>query len=607
MNPFYKNLALWLVIGLMMLMLLNVLHQPDTGRENISYSEFWNMVESGNVMAVTKKGQDISGRSTQGDFRTYAPEDPELMPLLRSKGVKFVEEPQEDSPWFQIFLSMFPVLLLIGVWVFFMRQMQSGGGKALSFGKSRARLMTESQQKITFDDVAGIDEAKEELQETIDFLRDPKKFTRLGGRIPKGVLLVGAPGTGKTLLARAIAGEAGVPFFSISGSDFVEMFVGVGASRVRDLFLQGKKNAPCIIFMDEIDAVGRHRGAGLGGGHDEREQTLNQLLVEMDGFESNEGVILISATNRPDVLDPALLRPGRFDRQVVVPVPDIKGREQIFKVHSKKTILGNGVDLSILARGTPGFTGADIENMVNEAALLAARRGKECVDMVELENSKDKVMMGTERKSMIISEDEKRITAYHEAGHALVGRLLPKTDPIHKVTIIPRGRALGLTQFLPIDEKHTYDKEYLLNNICKGMGGRAAEEIVLNIQTTGAGNDIETASDMARRMVCDYGMSEKLGPLSFGKTEEQIFLGREIAQHRDYSEATAQKIDEEVRNIVHGAYEKASQLIRDNIDRLHNLAEALLERETLDGEEIDKIMEGKKRPEGDDEVEALPS
>ncbi len=607
MNPFYKNLALWLVIGLMILMLLNVLNQPDAGRETISYSEFWNMVESGNVMSVTKKGQDISGRSTQGDFRTYAPEnDPELMPLLRSKVERFEEERQDDSPWFQIFLGWVPMLLLIGVWIFFMRQMQSGGGKALSFGKSRARLMTESQQKITFDDVAGIDEAKEELQETIDFLRDPKKFTRLGGRIPKGVLLVGAPGTGKTLLARAIAGEAGVPFFSISGSDFVEMFVGVGASRVRDLFLQGKKNAPCIIFMDEIDAVGRHRGAGLGGGHDEREQTLNQLLVEMDGFESNEGVILISATNRPDVLDPALLRPGRFDRQVVVPVPDIKGREQIFKVHVKKTILGNGVDLSVLARGTPGFTGADIENMVNEAALLAARRGKESVDMVELEDSKDKVMMGTERKSMIISEDEKKITAYHEAGHALVGKLLPKTDPIHKVTIIPRGRALGLTQFLPIDEKHTYDKEYLLNNICKGMGGRAAEEIVLNIQTTGAGNDIETASDMARRMVCDYGMSENLGPLSFGKTEEQIFLGREIAQHRDYSEATAQKIDEEVRNIVNGAYDQASQLIRDNIDTLHSLAEALLERETLDGEEIDKIMKGEKKVEGD-EGEALPS
>ncbi len=591
----------------MVLMMLNVFKRPDTGRESISYSEFMNMVESGKVTDVTIKGEDIAGRSIQGeDFKTYAPDDPDLIKSLRNSGVRIKVEPKEESTWFLAFLNWVPMLLLIGVWIFFMRQMQSGGGKALSFGKSRARLMTESQQKITFDDVAGIDEAKEELQETIDFLRDPKKFTRLGGRIPKGVLLVGAPGTGKTLLARAIAGEAGVPFFSISGSDFVEMFVGVGASRVRDLFLQGKKNAPCIIFMDEIDAVGRHRGAGLGGGHDEREQTLNQLLVEMDGFESNEGVILISATNRPDVLDPALLRPGRFDRQVVVPVPDIKGREQIFKVHVKKTIVEDGVDLSILARGTPGFTGADIENMVNEAALMAARRGKDLVQMVEFEDAKDKVLMGTERKSMIISEEEKRTTAYHEAGHALVGKLLPKTDPIHKVTIIPRGRALGLTQFLPIDEKHTYDKEYLLNNICKGMGGRVSEEIVLNIQTTGAGNDIEKATELARKMVCDYGMSESLGPLSFGKTEEQIFLGREIAQHRDYSEQTAQKIDEEVRNIVSGAYEKASQLIRDNIDTLHNLAEALLERETLDGEDIDKIMEGGKKPEGE-EVGAVSS
>jgi cell division protease FtsH len=591
----------------MMLIMLNVFKRPDTGRGSISYSEFMNMVESGKVTDVTIQGEDIVGRSIQGeDFKTYAPDDPDLIKSLRSSGVRIQVEPKEDSAWFLAFLNWVPMLLLIGVWIFFMRQMQSGGGKALSFGKSRARLMTESQQKITFDDVAGIDEAKEELQETIDFLRDPKKFTRLGGRIPKGVLLVGAPGTGKTLLARAIAGEAGVPFFSISGSDFVEMFVGVGASRVRDLFLQGKKNAPCIIFMDEIDAVGRHRGAGLGGGHDEREQTLNQLLVEMDGFESNEGVILISATNRPDVLDPALLRPGRFDRQVVVPVPDIKGREQIFKVHVKKTIVDDGVDLSILARGTPGFTGADIENMVNEAALMAARRGKDNVQMVEFEDSKDKVLMGTERKSMIISEEEKKTTAYHEAGHALVGKLLPKTDPIHKVTIIPRGRALGLTQFLPIDEKHTYDKEYLLNNICKGMGGRVAEEIVLNIQTTGAGNDIETATELARKMVCDYGMSENLGPLSFGKTEEQIFLGREIAQHRDYSEQTAQKIDEEVRNIVRGAYEKASQLIRDNIETLHNLAEALLERETLDAEDIDKIMEEAKKPE-EDEVEAQSS
>jgi cell division protease FtsH len=585
-----------------MVMLFQIFKQPEKSRLMVSYSDFLGMVESGSITELTIQGDDISGISSQGPFKTFAPKDPELIKLLRSKGIRISAKPEEDSSWFQVFLSWVPMLLLIGVWIFFMRQMQVGGGKALSFGKSRARLMTDSQQKVTFDDVAGIDEAKEELQETIEFLRDPKKFTRLGGRIPKGVLLVGAPGTGKTLLARAIAGEAGVPFFSISGSDFVEMFVGVGASRVRDLFVQGKKNAPCIIFMDEIDAVGRHRGAGLGGGHDEREQTLNQLLVEMDGFESNEGVILISATNRPDVLDPALLRPGRFDRQVVVPVPDIKGREQIFKVHVKKTILADNVDLSVLARGTPGFTGADIENMVNEAALLAARRGKENVEMAELEDSKDKVMMGIERKSMIISEEEKKTTAYHEAGHTLVARLLPDTDPIHKVTIIPRGRALGLTQQLPIDEKHTYPKEYLLNNIAILMGGRAAEEIVLNMQTTGAGNDIEKASELARKMVCDYGMSENLGPLTFGKKEEQIFLGREIAQHRDYSEATAQKIDEEVKGIVTGAYEKTSQLIKGNLDTLHRMAEALLEKETLDSNDIDKIMgeggkEEKKEPE----------
>ena len=594
MNPFYKNLALWLVISLMMIMLFQIFKQPDKGRLTVSYSDFLGMVENGSVTEVTIQGDDISGRSSQGEFKTYAPKDPELIKLLRSKGIRMSAKPEEDSSWFQVFLSWVPMLLLIGVWIFFMRQMQVGGGKALSFGKSRARLMTDAQQKVTFDDVAGIDEAKEELQETIEFLRDPKKFTRLGGRIPKGVLLVGAPGTGKTLLARAIAGEAGVPFFSISGSDFVEMFVGVGASRVRDLFVQGKKNAPCIIFMDEIDAVGRHRGAGLGGGHDEREQTLNQLLVEMDGFESNEGVILISATNRPDVLDPALLRPGRFDRQVVVPVPDIKGREQIFKVHVRKTVLGDNVDLSVLARGTPGFTGADIENMVNEAALMAARRGKDKVEMAELEDAKDKVMMGTERKSMIISDEEKKTTAYHEAGHAIVAKLIPKADPIHKVTIIPRGRALGLTQQLPMDEKHTYPKDYLLNNIAILMGGRVAEELVLNIQTTGAGNDIEKASDLARKMVCDFGMSENLGPLTFGKREEQIFLGREIAQHRDYSELTAQKIDEEVRSIVTGGYERASKLVKDNVDILHRMAAALLEKETLDAEDIEKIMAGDK-------------
>ena len=590
MSPFYKNLALWLVISLMIIMLVQIFKQPERTSSSVTYSEFMSMVESGSVIQVTIQGDNISGVSSQGPFKTYAPKDPELIHLLRSKGVKIAAKPEENSSWFQIFLSWVPMLLLIGVWIFFMRQMQVGGGKALSFGKSRARLMTDSKEKVTFDDVAGIDEAKEELEEIIDFLRDPKKFTRLGGRIPKGVLLVGAPGTGKTLLARAIAGEAGVPFFSISGSDFVEMFVGVGASRVRDLFVQGKKHAPCIVFIDEIDAVGRHRGAGLGGGHDEREQTLNQLLVEMDGFESNEGVILISATNRPDVLDPALLRPGRFDRQVVVPIPDIKGREAILKVHAKKTVLGEDVDIRTLARGTPGFTGADLENMVNEAALMAARRNKEKVEMADFEDAKDKVLMGAERRSMIISEEEKKTTAYHESGHALVAKLLPNTDPIHKVTIIPRGRSLGLTQQLPIDEKHTYPKEYLVNNISIFMGGRAAEEIVLGIQTTGAMNDIERATTLARKMVCDFGMSENLGPLAYGKKEEQIFLGREIAQHRDYSEQTAQKIDDEVQRIVTLAYQKTSGLIKDNIETLHLMAKTLLEKETLDAKDIDAIM-----------------
>jgi len=573
-----------------MVMLFQIFKQPGKSTSSVSYSDFLSMVENGTVVQVTIQGDNISGISAQGPFKTYAPKDPELIKLLRSKGVKITAKPKEDSSWFQVFLSWVPMLLLIGVWIFFMRQMQVGGGKALSFGKSRARLMTDSQEKVTFEDVAGIEEAKEELQEIVEFLRDPRKFTRLGGRIPKGVLLMGAPGTGKTLLARAIAGEAGVPFFSISGSDFVEMFVGVGASRVRDLFVQGKKHAPCIIFIDEIDAVGRHRGAGLGGGHDEREQTLNQLLVEMDGFESNEGVILISATNRPDVLDPALLRPGRFDRQVVVPVPDLKGREGILRVHLRKKLIADNVDVSVLARGTPGFTGADLENMVNEAALMAARRGKDRVEMQDLEDAKDKVLMGTERKSMIISEEERKTTAYHEAGHTLVAKLLPNTDPIHKVTIIPRGRALGVTQQLPMDEKHTYPKEYLVNNITILMGGRVAEELVLKIQTTGAGNDIEKASELARRMVCEYGMSERLGPLTFGKREEQIFLGREIAQHRDYSELTAQRIDEEVRDLVTGAYNKAKKLISDNIDILHTMAKALLEKETLDSKDIDKIL-----------------
>jgi cell division protease FtsH len=483
------------------------------------------------------------------------------------------------------------MLVFIGVWIFFMRQMQGGGTKALSFGKARARLLTEKQNRITFTDVAGVEEAKEELQEIIEFLKDPQKYQKLGGRIPKGVLLMGPPGTGKTLLARAIAGEASVPFFSISGSDFVEMFVGVGASRVRDLFEQGKKHAPCIIFMDEIDAVGRHRGAGLGGGHDEREQTLNALLVEMDGFESNEGVILIAATNRPDVLDPALLRPGRFDRQVIVGRPDIRGREEILKVHIKKIPLDDDVDLAILARGTPGFSGADLANLVNEAALLAARENKQLVQMKDFESSKDKVLMGVERKSLILSEEERRATAYHEAGHALVAKLIPGSDPIHKVTIIPRGRALGVTTQLPIDEKHNYHRDFLMDNIAILMGGRVAEELVFSWISTGAGNDLERATDLARKMVCEWGMSDKMGPLTFGKKEEMIFLGREIAQHQDYSEETAQEIDREVRRFVTEAYERAKELVKSRMEALHGVATALLEREVLEGPEIDGIVD----------------
>jgi len=579
----------------MFVLLFQIFKKETKQNGQITYSEFLNMVERGDINQVTIQGDRIYGVTNQSQpFKTFAPKDLELIKILRTKNIGISAKPEESSPWYMTLLvSWFPMLLLIGVWIFFIRQMQVGGGKALSFGKSRAKLVTEQKDKITFDDVAGIDEAKEDLHEIIEFLRDPKKFTRLGGRIPKGVLLVGAPGTGKTLLARAIAGEAGVPFLSISGSDFVEMFVGVGASRVRDLFVQGKKNAPCIIFLDEIDAVGRHRGAGLGGGHDEREQTLNQLLVEMDGFESNEGVILISATNRPDVLDPALLRPGRFDRQVVVPVPDVRGREGILKVHTRKAKVSDNVDLSVLGRGTPGFTGADLENMVNEAALLAARRDKDSIEMSDFEDAKDKVLMGSERKSMIISDIEKRTTAYHESGHALVAKLLPDTDPIHKVTIIPRGRALGLTQQLPLDDKHTYTKEYLLSNISILLGGRIAEEIALNTQTTGASNDIERATDIARKMICEYGMSENLGPLSFGKKEEEIFLGREITQHKDYSEETAQKIDREINDLITINYQKTAELLKDNFSLLNNLAQALLEKETLNGQEIDDII-GKK-------------
>ena len=594
MNPFYKNLALWLVISLMMILLFNLFNQAKIQDREISYTEFMTQVERGNVVGVVIQGQEISGTQADGArFKTFAPQDADLIKVLRSRGVTIKAKPPTESPWYMnLLVSWFPMILLIGVWIFFMRQMQAGGGKALSFGKSRARLLSDQSAKVTFEDVAGIDEAKEELTEIIDFLKDPKKFTRLGGRIPKGVLLTGAPGTGKTLLARAISGEADVPFFSISGSDFVEMFVGVGASRVRDLFVQGKKNAPCIIFIDEIDAVGRHRGAGLGGGHDEREQTLNQLLVEMDGFESNEGVILISATNRPDILDPALMRPGRFDRQVVVPLPDIQGREGIFKVHTRKTPLANDVNLSVLARGTPGFSGADLENMVNEAALLAARFDKDRLEMADFEEAKDKVLMGTARKSMIISDHEKRNTAYHEAGHTLVAKMIPGTDPIHKVTIIPRGRALGLTQQLPIDEKHTYPKRYLLDGLAILMGGRTAEELVLAEMTSGAGNDIEQATETARKMVCQWGMSEKLGPLAFGQKAEQIFLGREFAQHKDYSEETAVLIDQEIKGFVTQAYERAKKILQENMDILHALAQALLERETLVEKEIDAIVAG---------------
>jgi cell division protease FtsH len=535
LSPFYRNLAFWLVICLIMIVLFQLVKGPNVGREQeIDFSAFLEAVENGSVARVAIEGNNISGEYAEGArFRTYTPDYPDLVPILRKSGVRIEAKPGQESPlWQSILISWFPMLLLIGVWIFFMRQVQVGGGKALAFGKSRARILNKEQNRVTFRDVAGIDEAKEELKEIIDFLKDPKKFTRLGGRIPKGVLLVGAPGTGKTLLARAIAGEADVPFFTISGSDFVEMFVGVGASRVRDLFIQGKKNAPCLIFIDEIDAVGRHRGAGLGGGHDEREQTLNQLLVEMDGFESNEGVILIAATNRPDVLDPALLRPGRFDRQVVVPIPDIKGREAILRVHTRKTPAAGDVRLEVLARGTPGFTGADLENMVNEAALLAARGDKSKIEMNDFEEAKDKVLMGTERKSMLITEEEKRITAYHESGHALVAMLTPGTDPIHKVTIIPRGRSLGLTQQLPIDDRYNYSKDYLVKKISILLGGRVAEELVLEQQSTGAKQDIEQSTELARKMVCEWGMSEKLGPLTFGQKEEQIFLGREITTPR---------------------------------------------------------------------------
>ena len=595
MNPFYKNLALWMVIGLVVVLLFNVfggLTEKNAFEPN--YSDFLRNVEAGRVESVTIRGNLVTGKLKDGgEFRTYVVDSPDFVKSLRDKGVRISVKPLDPNPWYMsLLISWFPMVLFIGVWIFFMRQMQGGGAKALSFGKARARLISEKHNKISFADVAGVDEAKEELREIIEFLKDPQKFQKLGGKIPKGVLLVGPPGTGKTLLAKAIAGEANVPFFSISGSDFVEMFVGVGASRVRDLFEQGKKHAPCIIFMDEIDAVGRHRGAGLGGGHDEREQTLNQLLVEMDGFETNEGVILIAATNRPDVLDPALLRPGRFDRQVVVPRPDVKGREEILRVHARRIPIAPDVDLKVLARGTPGFSGADLANLVNEAALLAARQTKKLVEMIDFENAKDKVLMGVERRSVIISEEEKRTIAYHEAGHALVAKILPGADPVHKVTIIPRGRALGLTQQLPTEDKYNYSREYLLDRITILLGGRAAEEMVLHQQTTGAGDDLEKATEMARKMVCEWGMSEKLGPLTFGKREEHIFLGREFARQQDDSEETAVMIDAEVKRIVVDCASRARSILEEQLAKLHRLAKALLEHESLDGEEIARVLAG---------------
>jgi cell division protease FtsH len=591
-NSTLKSLLFWMVLMVVAVMVWNFSTRFQAREQAMSFSTFMTQVESGQVASVTITGNEITGVLKSNEtFQTHAPAQYEgLANELRAKGVLITAKEPTTSPWSTLLYSWAPILLLIGFWIFFMRQMQSGGNKALSFGKSKAKLSSSGQKKVTFKDVAGVDEAKEELQEIIEFLKEPQKFQKLGGRIPKGVLLMGSPGTGKTLLARAVAGEANVPFFSISGSDFVEMFVGVGASRVRDLFEQGKKNAPCIVFIDEIDAVGRHRGAGLGGGHDEREQTLNQLLVEMDGFESNEGVILVAATNRPDVLDPALLRPGRFDRRIVVNRPDVKGREGILSVHTKKIPLSDDVDVSVLARGTSGFSGADLANLVNEAALNAARSNMKVVRMLDFEYAKDKVLMGAERRSMIISEAEKKITAIHEAGHAILAVILPHADPIHKVTIIPRGMALGLTQQLPIDEKHAYSRDYLNDRIAILLGGRIAEDIVLGQVTTGAGNDLERSTEMARAMVCEWGMSDTLGPLTFGKKEEQIFLGREIAQRSDYSEDTAIRIDHEVKRIVTENYQRATEILVANRARLERMSDELLAREVLDADQVRRII-----------------
>jgi len=610
LNSQLRTIVIWLVVIAALVIGYEIFSTASAARGPIDQSLFLSEVDKGNVRDLVivgdQVGYDIKGKFNKPHtlqngqqvkaFTTYVLADQTLIQRLIDRGVSIKVEKASDNSLLTLLLTWSPMLLILGVWIFFMRQMQSGGNRALSFGKSRARLTSAQGKKVTFRDVAGVEEAKEELQEIIEFLREPARFQKLGGKIPKGVLLMGPPGTGKTLLARAIAGEANVPFFSISGSDFVEMFVGVGASRVRDLFEQGKKNAPCIIFIDEIDAVGRHRGAGLGGGHDEREQTLNQLLVEMDGFETNEGVILIAATNRPDVLDPALMRPGRFDRQVVVSRPDVRGREEILKVHTRKIPVAPGVDLAVIARATPGFSGADLANLVNESALFAARLGRKAVTHEDFEVAKDKVLMGTERKSLIISDDEKRATAYHEAGHALVAVSLPQADPLHKVTIIPRGRALGVTQQLPVDDRHTYSKEYLEARVAVLMGGRVAEELRLGRLTTGAGNDFERVTEIARKMVCEWGMSPKLGPLTFGKQEEQIFLGREIAQHRDYSEATAEEIDGEVKRIVVQGYDTARRIVEEKAEALTAIAEALLEREVLDAEQIGALVRGESLP-----------
>ena len=601
MNNFGKNLALWIVIGLLLVALFN-LFQTSSSRgpqASLAFSDFLNDVNRGQVADVTIQGNNISGHFTDSRaFSTYAPNDPNLVSRLTDKGVRITAAPVDENvpSLFGVLISWFPMLLLIGVWIFFMRQMQGGGGRAMGFGKSRARLLTEKVGRITFEDVAGIDEAKQELEEIVEYLKDPQKFQRLGGKIPKGVLLVGPPGTGKTLLARAIAGEANVPFFTISGSDFVEMFVGVGASRVRDMFEQGKKNAPCIIFIDEIDAVGRHRGAGLGGGNDEREQTLNQLLVEMDGFEANEGVILIAATNRPDVLDPALLRPGRFDRQVVVPNPDVVGREKILKVHRRKVPLASDVDAKIIARGTPGFSGADLANLVNEAALMAARKGKRSVAMSEFEQAKDKVMMGAERRSMVMTEDEKKLTAYHEAGHALCMLYAEGHEPLHKVTIIPRGRALGITMFLPERDKYSQSKLEIKAMVASLFGGRVAEELIFGADkvTTGAADDIRRATTLARRMVTEFGFSEKLGPLRYSENEEEVFLGHSVTQRKNVSEATAKVIDEEIRRIVDEGEQTAREILTSRLDELNALARGLLEYETLSADEIRRIIKGER-------------